>query len=143
LADQSNTAHRSCGPLLWCEEQDHCQKGNLDGFPRQWNRLWSARRRGARAGRAGSGAADNIQLPCGAIVSRGSGGEERAPLAPTRRRPSLADHDGYRCRIVAEMSAGKSRDLIEQAAQHAVSIRRAMSNDRFQKALVAELAAVC
>ena len=54
----------------------------------------------------------------------------------------LSDHDGYRGCIVAQMPAGKSRDLVEQAAQHAVSIRRAMSNNRFQKAIVAELEAL-
>ena len=56
--------------------------------------------------------------------------------------PALLDHDGYRSCIVAQMPAGKSRDLVEQAAQHAVSIRRAMSNDRFQKAIVPELEAL-
>ena len=54
----------------------------------------------------------------------------------------LSDHDGYRGCIVTQMPAGKSRDLVEQAAQHAVSIRRAMSNNRFQKAIVAELEAL-
>jgi hypothetical protein len=55
---------------------------------------------------------------------------------------ALSDHDGYCGCIVAQMPAGKSRDLVEQAAQHAVSIRRAMSNNRFQKAIVAELEAL-
>ena len=65
----------------------------------------------------------------------------RHPL-PRRRKPASSDRYDYRGCIVAQMPAGKSRDLVEQAAQHAVCIRRAMSNDRFQKALVAELVAI-
>ena len=75
-------------------------------------------------------------------------GRHRCTTARKARRssstgwPALTEHDGYRGCIVAQMPAGKSRDFVEQAAQHAVSIRRAMSNNRFQKALVAELEAL-
>ena len=55
--------------------------------------------------------------------------------------PALLDHDGYGVHRRAD-AGRQSRDLVEQAAQHAVSIRRAMSNNRFQKAIVPELEAL-
>ena len=70
------------------------------------------------------------------LVSNGEQCERRSSV-------QLSDHDGYRGCIVAQMPAGKSCDLVEQAAHHAVSIRRAMSNNRFQKAIVTELEALC
>jgi hypothetical protein len=82
------------GPLLRCEEPNHRQKSDLDGFARQCNRLWSARRRGRwleQRVRDRPQPDDIIQLPGSAIVSRGPGGEDRAPIVagnddPLRRR---------------------------------------------------------